>query len=111
MKISRNEYLNAFIFRKLNKQKNTELVEQVKVVVNNNQVDKVLVNNNLVDKVLVVPLNKELLLLRLKSEELTKKLLNLDVNNIKSSINYELLPFSSETETFPISFRYAISCH
>jgi hypothetical protein len=83
------KYLDVFIFRKLNKQKNIELR-----VVNKKKLLKLLVNNNQVNKVLGVHLNNNLLLLKLKNEKLNNKLRNLNVNNVKSSIHYQFLPLS-----------------
>jgi hypothetical protein len=107
------EYLAVFIFRKLNKQQNTELlvINPLKLLVNQQEILRLLVSNNQVDKLLKIQLNKKLLLLKLKSEELHKKLPNLNVQNVKFDIHYQFFLSSHKPQTFPISFRCVISYH
>jgi exonuclease I len=99
-------YLRIFIFRKLNKQKNIELhkINQLKVLlnkkaivkhlINNKVVVKLMVNNNRVNKVLVVHLSNDLTSLKLKNDELIKKLLISNANNVTSPTNISYLIFA-----------------
>ncbi len=105
--INSNDYLDIFIFRKLSKQKNTELlkIHLLKVLVNQQEVVKLLVNNNRVNKVLVVLHNNVLLLLKMKNEKLMKKLLNLNVKNVKSDIHYSFLPDPINISSFISSYN------
>jgi hypothetical protein len=69
------------MFRKLNRQKNNEMnvINPLKVVVNQHEILKLLV-----DKLLEVQINNDLLLLKLKNEELIKKSPISNGNHVKS---------------------------